>query len=1104
MKKTMKYRYLLPLFLTCAALFSYRVSAQMIGDNIFLKGQWMECTVASNGSWGNTITVPAGYHTHGSSSLYADPATGISPTGNGLDFSYDLGHDGWGAGAPDFFHGAFFLPGTPFDGWNMQVDGVMSSAFYTDIPSGGFNNTLGGTLTGNVFSYSNVGGNKFAVWKGSAGIGGALKITQTHEVDSFASWVKVTIKYVNKSLVPMRDCYYMVTADPDNEVPLGGSFGTDNHISYQNDALHRSEVNARPATPSSRPNCFSGLAAKDCRARALIYQTWPPPMDPSDKLDSIWNQIGGDIAPANGKTAKMDSIWSVPGRTTWNQDIAYGMLFRLGDIDPNDSAEFAFAWIFSDTTAIDSVFPSAPPILRTETTVMDTIVGCSVVGGIAHVVLPFGPGEDSWLTQDWTWSPAIGLSATTGTSVDINIGKLSKPVLYTAIAQNNYSCAVRIFKLYVTPCFFASSDTVCETDTAHLYSIGDSTGATFRWINPMGVVVDTLQNTFIAPVSAADTGTYIVERTKGGIVDSTTTHLTIRFLPHVTATADTPCSQTTLSLKATLFDPGVTFAWTGPNSFTSVTQNPTIPTVPTKDAGLYKVVTTLNGCSDSGYVTVKIDTTPVIPVAKSNSSGLPGEKMICAGDTLLLFATDATTFPIDYSWTGPGTFTSTDQNPMIAPASNASAGVYSVTATIGKCFTTGGTNVKIAPVPPLAATSNSPVCSGGFHHLDLQATSLPGATFTWTGPHTFFSADQNPVRLPVLMDHAGVYKVVVLLNGCTTFRYDTVVVNETPLAPWTKWLTFCQYYLPDPLQAMGENILWYTAHKDTMIGSKFAPVPNTNIVGETFYYATQTVKGCISPLDSMKITVYPTPSITMSENVVVCPHESATLKSTNTDALAYYHWFPSTYLSDTVSAVVVVRPETNIHYTLVASNMFGCTDTARVAVTVKAGAVLEAGDSATIYPGEKYQLNAATNCTYITWFPSTGLSDAHITNPVASPLVSTRYIATGMTEFGCKVKDSIDIRVSKETLLDLPNAFTPGSGSNSKFKILKRGIADLKSFSVYNRWGQKVFETANIDEGWDGSFNGKPQLFGVYVYEVIAVTSSGEDFVKTGNVTLIR
>ncbi len=184
--------------------------------------------------------------------------------------------------------------------------------------------------------------------------------------------------------------------------------------------------------------------------------------------------------------------------------------------------------------------------------------------------------------------------------------------------------------------------------------------------------------------------------------------------------------------------------------------------------------------------------------------------------------------------------------------------------------------------------------------------------------------------------------------------------------------------------------------------------------------------------------------------------------------------------------------------------MFGCTDTARVAVTVKAGAVLEAGDSATIYPGEKYQLNAATNCTYITWFPSTGLSDAHITNPVASPLVSTRYIATGITEFGCKVQDSVDIRVSKETLLDLPNAFTPGNGSNSKFKILKRGIADLKSFSIYNRWGQKVFETANIDEGWDGSFNGKPQPFGVYVYEVIAVTSSGEDFVKTGNVTLIR
>ena len=86
----------------------------------------------------------------------------------------------------------------------------------------------------------------------------------------------------------------------------------------------------------------------------------------------------------------------------------------------------------------------------------------------------------------------------------------------------------------------------------------------------------------------------------------------------------------------------------------------------------------------------------------------------------------------------------------------------------------------------------------------------------------------------------------------------------------------------------------------------------------------------------------------------------------------------------------------------------------------------------------------------------------------------------------------------------LPNAFAPGNGPNNLFKIIKRGIAPLRYFRVYNRWGNIVYESNNIDAGWDGTYNGKPQPFGVYVYEVEAVTSIGSIFHKRGNVTLVR
>jgi len=62
----------------------------------------------------------------------------------------------------------------------------------------------------------------------------------------------------------------------------------------------------------------------------------------------------------------------------------------------------------------------------------------------------------------------------------------------------------------------------------------------------------------------------------------------------------------------------------------------------------------------------------------------------------------------------------------------------------------------------------------------------------------------------------------------------------------------------------------------------------------------------------------------------------------------------------------------------------------------------------------------------------------------------------------------------------------------------------LQYFRVFDRWGVKVFETTNIDQGWDGTFSGTPQPFGVYVYEVGAITNTGSNFEKHGNVTLIR
>jgi gliding motility-associated-like protein len=118
--------------------------------------------------------------------------------------------------------------------------------------------------------------------------------------------------------------------------------------------------------------------------------------------------------------------------------------------------------------------------------------------------------------------------------------------------------------------------------------------------------------------------------------------------------------------------------------------------------------------------------------------------------------------------------------------------------------------------------------------------------------------------------------------------------------------------------------------------------------------------------------------------------------------------------------------------------------------------------------------------------------------------VSTKYVVTGVTEWGCKTKDSINVNVNTEGILTVPNAFAPGNGINSKFKIIRRGFANLRHFRIYDRWGVMVFESKDIEDGWDGTYKGVPQPLGVYVYDISAATASGKVFNKSGNVTLLR
>jgi hypothetical protein len=194
----------------------------------------------------------------------------------------------------------------------------------------------------------------------------------------------------------------------------------------------------------------------------------------------------------------------------------------------------------------------------------------------------------------------------------------------------------------------------------------------------------------------------------------------------VTGTPTTPtagstgtCSGGALSLTSSTVSTA-TYAWTGPISFTSSSQNPTVSaSATTAMSGTYSVVASVNGCpSAAGTTVVTINTTPSAPTAGSNSP-------ICASASLAVTATTIAT--ATYAWTGPNGFTSTSQNPTVsASATAAMAGTYSVTATVSGCTSSVGTTP--VTVNAVTAISSSP--------SSTSVTAPATASFTVTATGT--------------------------------------------------------------------------------------------------------------------------------------------------------------------------------------------------------------------------------------------------------------------------------------------------------------------------------------------------------------------------------
>ncbi|PWT95337.1 MAG: hypothetical protein C5B52_17950 [Bacteroidetes bacterium] len=238
-----------------------------------------------------------------------------------------------------------------------------------------------------------------------------------------------------------------------------------------------------------------------------------------------------------------------------------------------------------------------------------------------------------------------------------------------------------------------------------------------------------------------------------------------------------------------------------------------------------------------------------------------------------------------------------------------------------------------------------------------------------------------------------------------------------------------------------------------------------------------------------------------------CSTRNVTIKdssSTNLSSISYKYDFGDGTTSTVKEPVHTYLNTGTYTITQIVSALSGCGSDTVTRTVIFSPIKVNAGPDIDVLAGSTTNLTA-TGASQFQWAPTTYLSNPNIANPTVTPLDDITYVVRGTDANGCSGTDTMSVKVTKATLVEVPSAFTPnGDGLNDVLRPLVYGIPQLDYFVVYNRWGQKVFETKTLGEGWDGTLNGRQLATDVFIWTLSVHDMLGKQIVKRGTSTLIR
>lgn len=477
-----------------------------------------------------------------------------------------------------------------------------------------------------------------------------------------------------------------------------------------------------------------------------------------------------------------------------------------------------------------------------------------------------------------------------------------------------------------------------------------------------------------------------------------------------------------------------------------------------------------SGCTNTATVGLMTHPAPVISIS--------GNTLICgAGATTTLTANGANT----YTWM-PG-----NMNGMTAVVSPPSSTIYTVT---GAFVSTGCSNTAtigviangfvLTPGPLLN------ICLG--QSATLTANGM--TDYTWT-PGNF-----NGPSYVVTPTASQDYTVLGAIGSCTYTANQFVTVTPLPTVNINP--------NPPPMVCPGTPVTLNATGATTYIwqpgnlnGATISVAPMSNQV----YTVTGNTGGCIDEA-TVLLTLAPSVNVNVSAPLTICKGDIATLTATGAN---YYNWEPG----GGAGSSFTVQPMHNTTYTVTASNGGTCIATTTVNVNVNyVNADFVFDPVKPTYDDYIHFTNISTHNTNNFWY----FTNQTISNEVSPTILFDEpgtYVACLLVSDvrGCDDTLCKEIIVGcPENAVYIPNTFTPNDdGLNDIFRVGTLGQC-IESFEmdIFDRWGERIFNTKTLEKGWDGKVRGTLAKDDVYVYLVKYTMTNKKAYTKTGHVMLMK